>query len=969
VGVVRVIIGIPLLLLLVGCPGWLIFRLLLVFLPPQPPSLRGKGEKARTIPRRSPSLGGRRPGGRAIPARTITDLIPLECAFLALALGVFVVGPVALVLAMGGVYALWLLALIVAVGSVALLLVARRRALPMIAWQWDRGAWLCLGLLAVGAALFLRPGETLIGGEDTGIYYNGGIAMAKQGGIVLHDPALADIDGDKGTVRHLLVNTDTARYPLQGDKRFTAFFTTDTSGAILPQFLHLWPAWLAIFYEFFGTLGPAYAPAVFGLFGLFGLVLLARRLFGWPVALIAGLFLALNGIEVWFVRQTYTEAYQQFALMAALAGLLLLEERRDASVMRLGAVVAALALGNAALTHEETVFLLLLVVAYGVALVLLRAWRRAHTWFFALLGAMIALAVVQAGVFALGYTEGLWHHVYRNVWHQRAPLAAAAVVGLAALVLVDRVRARWLPLVTHPRTGRWARYALAAGTALYALYGYILRPHILIGHAGTLASYIGAPTPPGHDANLVRLGWYWSPLGMLLIAIGATFLIGRDLNRLTGGLLAFALVHTVVFVNETYTTDNYLYALRHYVPVVMPVFALFAAYAVWNLPNPLAPFPRGRGSEPSRYRGIWDQARHREESPLPTPEIRKGPGVRFPIPRALGLGAAALLVLFFIATRAGTWTVRRYAGVETQLGQIAAQFPENSLLLFSGDRDQPHLLATPLQFIYGRTAFVISTNNPRGDLLEAWLNRESATHPVYILMGNDGGKLFFPHTRLVPEPRFGPAFTVTLHDFESLQLQKPHNPQANDLRYTVYRYEPARADPPLGAAPLTITMGQADEKYDVAGFYGIEHDRADPMPYRWTGPAALLRVPWTASLAQSGGTITLGLAGGRRPAALGRPAHAWIALDPGLNEHGPTLADFDLTEGFAQYMVTIPPGALPVSDNGTALLRISSCIDPASKDLAKCNVWSPQDYAPPGAPIYDPRALGVQVQSITLTPR
>lgn len=920
-GVVRVIIGIPLLLLLIGLPGWLIFRLSLVSLPPRPPSLRGKGKGI---------------GGRAIaPARTITELTPLECAYLAIALGLFVVGPVALVLAMFGIYSLWLLALIVGVGSLALLIIARRKALPVVAWQWDRGAWLCLGLLAIGGALFLRPGETLIGGEDTGVYYNGGIGIAKQGSIFLHDPVLAGIEGDKATVRHLLGNLDRRRYLFYGDLRFIGFNTDGTSGEIIPQNLHLWPAWLALFYGFFGTLGPAYAPPIFGLFGLFGLALLARRLFGWPIALIAGLFLALNGIEVWFVRQTYTEPYQQFALLAALFGLLLLEERRDASVMRLGAIVAALALGNAALTHEETVFLLLLAVAYAVALILLRAWRRAHTWFFALLGGMTALAIVQAGVFALGYTEGLWHHVYRNIWHQRLPLAAALVIGLALLIVIGRMRARWLPLVTHPRTGRWARSILAMATAVYAVYGYILRPRILTGHAGSLASYIGAPTPPGHDANLVRLGWYWSPLGILLIALGATLLIGRDLNRLTGGLLAFALVHTVVFVNETYTDDRYIYALRHYLPVVMPVFALFAAYAVWNLPNPLAPFLKMKG-EHGRF--------------------GREPGYR--LQRALGLAAAALLVLFFVATRAGTWTVQRYSGVEAQLRQIAGQFPANSLLLFSGDRDQPHLLATPFQFIYGRTSFVISTNYPRGDLLEAWLNRESATHPVYILMGNDGGKLFFPHARLVPATQFGPAFTVTLHDFESLQLQKPHNPQQNDLRYTVYRYESAGADPPLGAAPLTITMGQADEKYDVAGFYAIERSRDDPTPYRWTGPLALLRVPWTASLARSGGTVTLRLAGGKRPAALAGPAHVRITLDPGVGETGPTLAEFDVAPGATDYTVTIPPNALPVSDDGTALLRIESR-----------TTWSPQDYAPPNAPTYDNRALGVQVQSVTIAPR
>ncbi len=239
---------------------------------------------------------------------------------------------------------------------------------------------------------------------------------------------------------------------------------------------------------------------------------------------------------------------------------------------------------------------------------LLRAWRPAHTWFFVLFGGLMALAVVQAGVFALGYTEGLWHHVYRNIWHQRVPLFAAAFVGMIALVVIDRLRARWLPLLRHPRTGRYVRYALAAGTALYAVYGYILRPHILTGSAGSLSSYIGAPTPAGHDANLVRLGWYWSPLGILLITLGATLLIGRHLNRLTGGLLAFALVHTAIFVNETYTDERYIYALRHYVPIVMPIFALFAAYAVWNaVPHPLTPSPstlnRGKDRLHWRWRG------------------------------------------------------------------------------------------------------------------------------------------------------------------------------------------------------------------------------------------------------------------------------------------------------------------------------------------------------------------------------
>jgi hypothetical protein len=950
VGVVRVVLAIPSLLLLIGIPGWLALRLLLA------------SRLLRRLPR----------------PESLDTLNPLECGYLAITLGACIVGPVALVLAMLGVFALWLLALVVALLCAGLAIVTWRSAAPLIAWHWEHSAWLCLGLLVIAAALFLRPGETLIGGEDTGIYYNSGVAMAKQGGIYLNDPVLADIDGDKATVRHLLINTDSARYRFQGDKRFTAFFTTDTSGQIIPQFLHLWPAWLAIFYALFGTLGPAFAAPVCGLLGVLGVMLLGRRLFGWPVGLLAGTFLTLNGIEVWFVRQSYTEAYQQFALIAALFGLLLLEERRDPRVMRLGAVVATLAIGNAALTHEETLFLLFLLVAYAVVLWLLRAWRPAHTWFFAVFGGMFALAVVQAGVFALGYTEGLWHHVYLNIWEQRLPLAAAALIGVALLVLVDRLRRHWWPLIVaafdvritlrsradgaplrtvdwRPDVRRWIRYAIAAGTAAYAIYGYILRPRILTGHAGSLSSYIGAPTPAGHNANLVRLGWYWSPLGILLIAIGATLLIARHLDRRTGPMLAFALVHTVVFVNETYTDDKYIYALRHYVPVVMPIFALFAAYAACNLPNPWILRLRQRAANAVRARPRPRFARFRmpvrRRSLVPV-KLRSGG-------RFLGIAASCLLVVFFVATRAGTWTVRRYAGADMQLQQLADRFPANSVLLFSGGRDEPHLLATPLQFIYGRSAFVISTNYPRGDLIEQWLLRESATHPVYVLMGADGGKLFLPHTRLVPETQIGPSVTITLHDFESLQLQKPHNPQDNALTYTVYHLDPKTgSDPPLGTAPVTITAGQADERYDVQGFYGVEHEKDDPTPYRWTGPTALLRIPWTASLAQNGGTVTLRLAGGKRPAALGEPAHVTIALDPDVGEPGNALASFDVANGFMDYTVTIPPSALPAGDTGTAILRIESR-----------KPWSPQDYAPPTAPIYDPRALGVQVQTVTVTPR
>ena len=212
-GVVRVIVGIPLLLLLVGIPGWLILRLLLCLTPQLPFPRREGGERGRFCIAPPPVWGGGQGVGRSPPApspissRSNASISPSRSASSSSGRWRWCWRCV-------GVYSLWLLALIVALGSVGLGIIARRKALPVIAWRWERATWRCLALLAVAAALFLRPGETLIGGEDTGVYYNSGVAMAKQGGIFLHDPVLADIDGDKATVRHLLGNLDNAALPL-----------------------------------------------------------------------------------------------------------------------------------------------------------------------------------------------------------------------------------------------------------------------------------------------------------------------------------------------------------------------------------------------------------------------------------------------------------------------------------------------------------------------------------------------------------------------------------------------------------------------------------------------------------------------------------------------------------------------------------------------------------------------------------
>ncbi len=254
--VVTVVFGSVLLGALIGGPGWLSLRLL----------------------------------HRLAPAAHA--LLPVERGYLALVLGIGIVGPVALVLAMLGHFSVPLLVVLILALCILAVLATRRiipspeetgMPMPSRAPYRDWGTLALAALLILAAVLFLRPGETLLGDGDAGVYYDTGVAIARTGGIVQHDATLAGIVGDAATTRHILQATPHWRYRFLDGIPHIGFFALGTTGDVMPQFMHLWGAWLAVFAGVFGVPGPAYAPPLCGLLGVAGVTLLGRRLFGWPV--------------------------------------------------------------------------------------------------------------------------------------------------------------------------------------------------------------------------------------------------------------------------------------------------------------------------------------------------------------------------------------------------------------------------------------------------------------------------------------------------------------------------------------------------------------------------------------------------------------------------------------------------------------------------------------------------------------
>jgi hypothetical protein len=313
----------------------------------------------------------------------------------------------------------------------------------------------------------------------------------------------------------------------------------------------------------------------------------------------------------------------------------------------------------------------------------------------------------------------------------------------------------------------------------------------------------------------------------------------------------------------------------------------------------------------------------------------------------LGLSLTGFLAL----TDRAIYQHVEYRGALTQLAAIADRFgPNDVLLLHSGSRDEPDLVATPLTFAFGVNAFTIKSTRPEqyAPQLARYVRRwQEQGRTVYLVVGPSGG-VGLPGFQLAPAGRMALRH---LDEFEQLQEQKPHNVQDFNLDFAVYRL--AAGDSGTSAQPVPIAVD--DYATQIRGFYRAEQIAG--VDLAWTQGDALLRLPWP----RDGGprTVAVRLAGGLRPASIGS-ARACVEFwpetnfrsDPPENIAG-ALGCFELSEGMADYSLIIDPRAYPSPADGALLLRIHS------------DTWVP---ARADSAQIDQRTLGVQFGGITIRP-
>ena len=151
--------------------------------------------------------------------------------------------------------------------------------------------------------LFFKPFEWISGGRDPGVYVNTGVNIARTGSIEIYDKELEGMsDNLKEAVYQLPQNAGDSVTIFQ----FPGFYMT-RSGRVLPQFFHLYPVLIAIFYSILGLKAGLYITPLLGLLAVLSVFFAGSRIFNRNVGFIAALLLSLNFAEVWFSRYPNSE--------------------------------------------------------------------------------------------------------------------------------------------------------------------------------------------------------------------------------------------------------------------------------------------------------------------------------------------------------------------------------------------------------------------------------------------------------------------------------------------------------------------------------------------------------------------------------------------------------------------------------------------------------------------------------------
>ncbi len=409
-------------------------------------------------------------------------------------------------------------------------------------------------LLLIGGMLYARPFQYLRGGLDPGEYISTAMNISRTGSIRINDKFISSLDAEHREV--LFHEKEGPRKTLQAGY----LVVNEDKGRVVPDYFHLYPAWMAIFAGLFGLSGVYYGQYVIALYALVVFFLAIRQIFGRTVAEISGLILVLSPAQAYFARFSGAEMLTQFMLFSMFlhitSGLKNPAWPHD--------LTGALALAAAFLAHSTSILVIAGVILFLFIYAMIAGQKR--VWRILCLAIVFLALAFLRNLFMAGTMTGfLFAFLYEHLKLIVPGFSVIILIVLAAILLLKMLRENKLPLLENEWITRWGPgvIVLAAG-----LFLYFLRPRFF----------------PGQEAgNMMLIGWLVSPVGLVLCAV---FFFRQSWGKWTAEQWLFMVCGAVacsVLIAHKMIHPQYMWSIRRYVPFVVPFFCALAAVPVADL--------------------------------------------------------------------------------------------------------------------------------------------------------------------------------------------------------------------------------------------------------------------------------------------------------------------------------------------------------------------------------------------------
>ena len=760
----------------------------------------------------------------------------VERWYLRLALRVSVVAWLSFVLAELGWFRVWLVLPIIAVvafGALRDALRAGRAAARRERLTLASAVGFGLLLLVCGV-LFFPPFEAVVSGGDATVYVSFGRRIAETGRLEFEDELVRQLPRD---LRVELFRNRTPSDATGDYARFPGGFQIPdiADPTVTAGFSPLFPVVTALFHELSSIHGALYVAPVFGVLSAGALLLVAAHFAGWRYAWLAVALTLAAMPQVWFARLPVPEMMAQWLVLSGvLAWVVALRDRAPR-----WAFASGWFFGLGCFAKVD------LIVLLGVALVAYGAWRllarpepgelgiKYFPYLLVSFGLLLLHNFAHYLLFASHYRPFVAYLIQTSYLSTLLQTSGAIQIVMAVLAVLAVLGA---VIVLLRRSARDRERA--GGLVLAAL---------VVAYAVNYAVTTGGRL----DETAAWLSWYVSWPLLLVGAAALAWLIAGRAARDPGATLVAVLLLVVglQYLWNPLEPSVHVWAMRRFVPVVLPLLMLVVAMGVAACLDRVA----------SMFRG-WAAA---------------AAGVLL-----VALVARPTLVL------AGEPIWR---GAIEQVDSLASTFPPGAVVVASPALAGTHL-STSLAYLHGIDTVLLQHPEPTAPLVEqaiaGWL---ASGRPVFLAFA-DGDPLRLPAPSLsLSEPR---SASVELPMLEVTRDRAPRGVFRPRIALRIWRM--TRRDVPavdIGNPPDDTFL------FAMRGFYGPERDARADGTFRWTGAEASLAVP-------AGADVTLTLAGARPEGV--PPAQVSVLVD------GRTGADSrTLTNDLEEIVVSVPPGSRP----------------------------------------------------------